>query len=279
MKKRYTVKKNNNLFQMWDKVDKLWVGDAHISKYRCLYDFDKIKDLPQHTTDTLLSYYARKKLQENPTWTKRIPQTPEERKLRASERIKKRYRKHIEKSRKLSRDKQRNRYSKTKHLRLDKAGLRKRYYNRKKLLNLLQKKIKLELRKLKPKKEYVKAQPKLKICPTCAIEFYGRGNAKWCKPTHAKGALLAKALRKRLGKGSDKRIPPWQDKEELWAFYKACPDGMQVDHIIPLNNEIVCGLHTVNNLQYLSVEDNSRKSNFVDGTANNEEWKILKKKS
>jgi hypothetical protein len=60
------------------------------------------------------------------------------------------------------------------------------------------------------------------------------------------------------------RTVKWADREALKAFYKACPEGMVVDHIIPLKGKNVCGLHVVNNLQYLTFEDNGKKSNHFD---------------
>jgi hypothetical protein len=112
------------------------------------------------------------------------------------------------------------------------------------------------------------------------VSFWAKGKKQYCKRTHTQSSRLAKDLRKRLGKGSSRRIPPWQDKAELKAFLDACPEGLHVDHIIPLRGEIVSGLHCINNLQYLSSEENSFKSNTFDGTVNNDSWlKILKKKS
>jgi len=49
--------------------------------------------------------------------------------------------------------------------------------------------------------------------------------------------------------------------EEIKKFYNECPPGMEVDHIIPLNNPHVCGLHVHWNLQYLTPDENRKKSN------------------
>lgn len=56
-------------------------------------------------------------------------------------------------------------------------------------------------------------------------------------------------------------MPPWANLSKLKEIYKNCPTGMHVDHIIPLQGNLVCGLHVENNLQYLTAEDNLKKSN------------------
>lgn len=57
------------------------------------------------------------------------------------------------------------------------------------------------------------------------------------------------------------RTPPWVDRTALQEFYFNRPEGYHVDHIVPLNGTNVCGLHVPWNLQYLTPEENLKKSN------------------
>ena len=60
------------------------------------------------------------------------------------------------------------------------------------------------------------------------------------------------------------RIPVWMTKDELKMmrfFYIKCPEGFDVDHIVPLQGRNVSGLHVLSNLQYLTKEENGRKAN------------------
>lgn len=51
------------------------------------------------------------------------------------------------------------------------------------------------------------------------------------------------------------------DLEKIKDFYRQCPPGWEVDHIVPIKHALVCGLHCLANLQYLPATVNRRKSN------------------
>lgn len=64
-------------------------------------------------------------------------------------------------------------------------------------------------------------------------------------------------------------IPKWvgpKEIKEMREIYKKRKPGYHVDHIIPLKNDYVCGLHVPNNLNILTAKDNILKSNkFIPG--------------
>ena len=51
-----------------------------------------------------------------------------------------------------------------------------------------------------------------------------------------------------------------EELEEIAIFYKNCPNGYHVDHIIPVSKG---GLHNVKNLQYLTPTDNFKKASKI----------------
>lgn len=59
-------------------------------------------------------------------------------------------------------------------------------------------------------------------------------------------------------------IPAWANAEAIAAIYKEAGRlGMEVDHVIPLQGKLVCGLHVENNLQLLTKSENSAKGNRI----------------
>lgn len=61
--------------------------------------------------------------------------------------------------------------------------------------------------------------------------------------------------------------PKWGDKKRISMIYKAsrlmrdAGHDLVIDHVIPLNSELVCGLHVWNNLQLISSKANREKAN------------------
>ena len=60
------------------------------------------------------------------------------------------------------------------------------------------------------------------------------------------------------------QTPPDTDRNAIREFYKNCPKGYDVDHIIPISKG---GLHTLSNLQYLTASENRSKGNKLNWSA------------
>jgi hypothetical protein len=57
-------------------------------------------------------------------------------------------------------------------------------------------------------------------------------------------------------------LPRWSELDKIALVYrKARQLRMEVDHIVPLQHELVCGLHVWHNLQLLHESENARKKN------------------
>lgn len=69
-------------------------------------------------------------------------------------------------------------------------------------------------------------------------------------------------LRSAERKESVKRATPgWADKEAIARVYKSCGPRSCVDHIVPLQGDLVCGLHVHYNLRCIGRKLNTSKKN------------------
>lgn len=66
--------------------------------------------------------------------------------------------------------------------------------------------------------------------------------------------------------------PDWREPDRIKMIYAERdalnavygPRSHHVDHIIPINHELVCGLHVHQNLRIVTEEENCKKKNFFD---------------
>lgn len=114
-------------------------------------------------------------------------------------------------------------------------------------------------------------------CLECGLSLEGKlRNAKYCSKNCKDKKFSLDKYKKHYSENKEyylqkstirqrtvkQAIPKWANKDDLKNVYlEAKYFGMQVDHIIPLNHPLVCGLHVWDNLQLLSQKDNAKKSN------------------
>lgn len=120
----------------------------------------------------------------------------------------------------------------------------------------------------------------LRLCPKCIevkeIEEFYFNSAKSDGLSHVCKECSKSARKESYYKNPHKEIhannirkrrlaeyqtPKWANLETIDEFYKNRPIGYHVDHMYPLNSDWVCGLHVIENMQYLLAADNLSKSN------------------
>ena len=89
----------------------------------------------------------------------------------------------------------------------------------------------------------------------------------WAKANPGK----VNALRSKRRAAQLERTPPWSDLQEISLIYqqsaslkKLLGRDTHVDHVVPLQGDLVSGLHVPHNLQIMFASDNCAKSNKFD---------------
>jgi 5-methylcytosine-specific restriction endonuclease McrA len=123
--------------------------------------------------------------------------------------------------------------------------------------------------KLHPKKS-----AKIHNCPCCGTETK-TNHGKYCsnacyqagrpkKYTPEQAVLRRKQLNREVAANYRARVknqtPADVDRKAIQEFYANCPIGYEVDHITPISKG---GLHDLSNLQYLTIQENRKKSNKI----------------
>jgi hypothetical protein len=128
--------------------------------------------------------------------------------------------------------------------------------------------------------QFLLSKEKLRYCSNCDtvksfLDFYPNQshNSKlqsYCKicskqhriDTYNKDPAkeIATAKLRQINKVGN-QTPTWADLNAITEFYRNTPINYHVDHVIPLNGKTVCGLHVLNNLQYLPATENLAKGN------------------
>jgi hypothetical protein len=93
---------------------------------------------------------------------------------------------------------------------------------------------------------------------------YMRKRREYSRLHHARNKARYNAITAEYRTKKFKVTPKWADLRAIKEFYMGCPEGYEVDHIIPIRGELVSGFHVLENLQYLKAEDNRAKRNIIN---------------
>lgn len=104
-------------------------------------------------------------------------------------------------------------------------------------------------------------------CTKCgAVKVSGEGSIELCgncyhNSYYYRNHKKEKVRRRVRNSRVKKATPKWADLEAIARVYETCPQGHEVDHIVPIQSKKVCGLHVAWNLRHLPKRENRLKSN------------------
>jgi 5-methylcytosine-specific restriction endonuclease McrA len=138
---------------------------------------------------------------------------------------------------------------------------------------------KTKKRKLERSKEYEKLPETVKRRRIAMQKYDAKEHRKEAKRNYARSHPAYFASRSRLRNAlKQQAIPSWLTRDQFLEmenlYYQAAKRSREtgvayhVDHIIPLNSPVVCGLHVPWNLQILEATENMKKHNKLLETVN-----------
>lgn len=87
-------------------------------------------------------------------------------------------------------------------------------------------------------------------------------NLAWSKRWQKNNLDKCRANNARRHAAKLRAVPSWAELDKIKIIYqKARELRLEVDHVVPLQNALVCGLHVWHNLQLLDESENARKKN------------------
>lgn len=112
-------------------------------------------------------------------------------------------------------------------------------------------------------KEWKKNNPeKIKKYAAVSREKFPNKAAAHSRKYQKSHPEIMRAIDAKRRASKKKAIPKWANLPAIRKVYlKAKEYGLEVDHVVPLQSTIVCGLHVWGNLQLLSTIENQRKGN------------------
>lgn len=97
--------------------------------------------------------------------------------------------------------------------------------------------------------------------PERALRLDAEKARRW-RSRHPEDAKVVSTKHTAKRRAACARSIPWADENMIKVVYeKAQKYSMHVDHIVPLNHPLVCGLHVWDNLQILEGRLNRQKNN------------------
>ena len=97
----------------------------------------------------------------------------------------------------------------------------------------------------------------------CSTKCMGEGMIKYSTEEDRRHArkMMQRESNARYRAKQKYQTPCDEDLSAIKSFYKHCPAGHEVDHVVPISKG---GLHSITNMQYLTITENRKKSAKID---------------